>query len=105
MFVLRHPGFQNVSFKYGIAAHVREKARARKLPVDGLESVDEHVNVLAGMNDAESEVFLLESLVFGDAEARTFPQLVADWKSGHTKELYALEHQFMPTIADAPRLN
>jgi uncharacterized protein YbaP (TraB family) len=62
-FILEHPGYERVRSAYGIDNYVERKARARKCPMYGLETVDEHVNALAGMTEFESEVYLLEALV------------------------------------------
>lgn len=105
MFMLRHPAMHSVSYAYGVEHHIYEKAHYWQRPTHGLESVDEHVNVLAGMNDHESEVFLLEALVFADASAKGFPQEVAAWKAGDTERLYNLQKPLMPDIVDAPGLN
>lgn len=102
MFLLQHPGFERVRSEYGIDSYVERKAAARHRPLFGLETVDEHVGVLSGMSDVESEVFLLEALVFADQGPKRFAESVAAWKAGDPPRLFALE---MPEIKDAPGLN
>lgn len=101
-FLLDHPGFERVSTAYGLDNYVEKKARARRRPMHGLETVDEHVAVFGGMSEIESEVYLLEALVFADQGPARYRATVAAWKTGDTQRLFSLE---MPEIQDAPGLN
>jgi uncharacterized protein YbaP (TraB family) len=97
--LLQHPGYERVSSGYGIERYVFDKAKLRSRPVAGLESVDEHVHVLSDMEDIESEVFLLQALVYADEDPKVFAETVTAWKGGDTQRLYALE---APRIKEAP---
>jgi uncharacterized protein YbaP (TraB family) len=101
-FILQHPGFERVRSAYGVDNYVVKKATARKCPMSGLESVDEHVNALAGMTDFESEVYLLEALVFADQGPKRYAEGVAAWKAGNTQRLLEVD---LPEIEDAPGIN
>lgn len=105
MFMLHHPLAPNVSYAYGIESHITQKIRMRSHSSYGLESIDEHIAVFSGMNDAESEVYLLEALVFGSTNIKQFPATLAAWKAGDTQKLYALYRQSAPEIAEAPHLH
>lgn len=99
--VLDYPMHEALSAAFGLDNYVVKKADARKRPMRGLESVDEHVAVYAGMNDIESEAFLLEAIVYAgdsDAKART---MIAAWRSGDTERLAAMQD---PVIREAPGL-
>ena len=101
-FVLDYPVYERTSSAYGIDNYIIKQARVRKRPMHGLESVDEHVNVYAGMSDIESEVYLLEAIVFAHQSDARFREMIKDWRMGNTERLYQLE---MPDISDAPGLN
>jgi len=68
----------------------------------GLESVDDHVAVFAGMTDIESEAYLLQAIVYADKSDAEIRATIAAWKTGNTERLAALEN---PTIREAPGLN
>ena len=101
-FLLDYPVYERTSSAYGIDNYIIKQARVRKRPMHGLESVDEHVNVFAGMSDIESEVYLLEAIVFAHQSDSRFREMIKDWRMGNTERLYQLE---MPDISDAPGLN
>ena len=102
MFVLRHPGFSAVHNSLGLDSHVYRAAAARGCKTYGLESVDEHINVLANMDDHESEVFLLEAIVFGQYAHSDYREMVSAWKGGDTQRIAAT---VWPVMQDAPNLN
>jgi len=102
MFVLDYPVYERTSSAYGLDNYVEKKARARRRPMHGLESVDQHVNVYAGMTDLESEVYLLEAIVFAHQSDARYREAINDWRTGNTERLYELE---MPDIQGAEGLN
>ncbi|MDR3037931.1 MAG: TraB/GumN family protein, partial [Candidatus Adiutrix sp.] len=65
------------SAQYGLDKHFLELAAARKLPIVELETFDEQMNLLAGLSEAEAEVFLQATL----KEAADLPTLVAGFWS------------------------
>jgi uncharacterized protein len=97
--LLHSPGYEQVSMKYGIDNYVARRARYYSKPAYGLETVDEHIRVLSGMQEIEEEVFLLQSLVHADEDPEHFQEQVAAWKTGDTERLYAME---LPRIKEAP---
>jgi uncharacterized protein len=62
-----------------------------------LETPDEHVRVLSDMFDAEGEVLLLQSLIYGGQAPQQFKQDLAAWKAGQPDRLYANHMQEMKT--------
>jgi uncharacterized protein len=99
MFGLQHPGFAGVRYTFGVDSHVFDAARMHGRPIGGIETIDEHVRVLSDMQDIESEVFLLQSLVYVDQNAKQMPEELAAWKSGDTDRLYAMSQ---PQMKEAP---
>ena len=97
--LLHSSGYEQVSVQYGIDNYVARRARYYSKPAYGLETVDEHIRVLSGMQEIEEEVFLLQSLVHADEDPKRFQEEVAAWKTGDTERLYAME---LPRIKEAP---
>jgi uncharacterized protein YbaP (TraB family) len=102
LFVLDYPVYERTSSAYGLDNYVEKKARAHGRPMHGLETVDQHVNVYAGMTDLESEVYLLEAIVFAHQSDARYREAVNDWRTGNIERLYQLE---MPDIKGAEGLN
>jgi uncharacterized protein YbaP (TraB family) len=102
IFILHHPGFQSVSTAYGVESYVKMKVAKRPHEFGGLESAEEHVHVLSDMTDLESEVFLLEALVYANQIEARYAATVAAWKRGDIERIHSLQ---MPDISDAPGLN
>ncbi|MDQ6808242.1 MAG: TraB/GumN family protein [Verrucomicrobiota bacterium] len=100
MFMYSHPALANVSRGNGVEYYVIRHARMAA-EFAGLESLDEHVRVLSTMSDIESEVFLLQTLVYGDQNAKEFGAIVTAYKSGDTHRLARL---FAPQEREAPYL-
>ena len=99
--LLDYPQLQGVSFIYGVDSHVAQRARSYSKITGGLETVDEHIHVLADMQMIEGEVFLLQALVHASETQQQFRQDVSAWKSGDTNRLYAMHVKEMkeaPTV-------
>jgi uncharacterized protein YbaP (TraB family) len=101
-YVLYYTPYERIDASYGLDSYVERKAQKRHCPTFGLESVDDHVAVYSGMSDIESEAYLLEAIVYADQSDARFREMVAAWRVGDTKRLFALE---MPDLEDAPGLN
>jgi uncharacterized protein YbaP (TraB family) len=99
LLLLRHPGYERISGAWGIDNHVSEEAMHRGRQVGGIESIDEHVRVFAEMQDAESEAFLLQTLIYADEGPKEFRQSVGAWKAGNVDALYAMD---VPRMKEAP---
>jgi uncharacterized protein YbaP (TraB family) len=81
---------------FGVEQYIRRKASSFA-DIGGLETPEEHVRVLSDMSDIEGEVFLLQTMVYGDAQARDFDEGVRLWKHGDIHGLarsqYRQEHE------------
>src|SRR6266404_1389412 len=102
MFLLDYPVHERLSAAYGLDNYVEKKARARGRPMRGLESVSDHVAVFGGMNDIESEAYLLQAIVHADQHDSFIQSMVAAWKAGNTDRLASM---ISPTVREAPGLN
>lgn len=92
MFMYGHPDVHDIFGHWGVESYIQRKASGMA-EYAGLESVDEHIGVLSGMSDIESEVFLLQSLAYGDRDVKQFPAVVAAWKRGDLHGVAVADYQ------------
>jgi uncharacterized protein YbaP (TraB family) len=85
-------GYNDVFDEHGVDNHLAYQARRVGKEVAGLETTEEHIAVLSGMTDLESELILLDTLVRGDKRRDDFNQLRAAWKKGDLTTIWQL-HQ------------
>jgi hypothetical protein len=71
---------------YGIDKHFLSKAEGRK-KISELESLDYQINLLAGLNDEEQELFLLYTLRELKILVQEVDKLVDAWKSGAVEKM------------------
>jgi uncharacterized protein len=95
-------GWSNISGAYGVDSYLAYHCRRLHKPTGGLESVDEHVEVLGGLSDAESEIMLLDDIVQGDKRRDNYNRVVAAWKRGDVETVWAEERRFR---AEAPSIS
>ena len=95
-------GWSNVTGAYGVDSYLYYHCQRLHKPVGGLESVDEHVEVLRGLSDVESEIMLLDDIVQGDKRRDTYNRAVAAWKRGDPDGVWAQESRFR---AEAPTIS
>ncbi len=75
-------GYSDISGRYGVDNHLSYQAARKGKERGGLESVEEHVDVLRGMADIDAEIVLLDALVRGDKRRDDFNATRAGWKRG-----------------------
>jgi uncharacterized protein len=97
--LMNDPRYGTFSRSYGADNHILEEAKARSCPVGGLESMDEHVRVFADMNDTESEVFLLQTMIYSNEDAKNIQAELTAWETGDCDQIYAT---FAPRMKEAP---
>lgn len=71
----------------GVEAVLTERARMRKIPVEGLETVEQQLAYFDVLSEADQRLFLvatLDGLAGSEAEARA---MVEDWLAGRTDRL------------------
>jgi uncharacterized protein YbaP (TraB family) len=86
-------GYNDVFSKHGVDNHIAYQGRRMGKELAGLETTEEHVAVLAGMSDIESELILLDALVRGDKRRDDFNQLRAAWKKGDVAAMWELDQR------------
>ena len=76
--------------KYGIDMHYFEKARADKKEILFFESFEEHLGLLAGMDQGEQASFLSQTLKDLDIIEGMASQLLSSWERGDVEGLAAI---------------
>jgi uncharacterized protein YbaP (TraB family) len=85
-------GYNDVFGEHGVDHYLAYQGRRSGKEIAALETTDEHIAVLSGMSDIESELILLDTLTRGDKRREDFNQLRAAWKKGDTATMWQL-HQ------------
>jgi uncharacterized protein YbaP (TraB family) len=57
----------------------------------GIETIDEHVEVLGGLSDRDGEILLLDALVYIDQVPRELYQTRNAWRRGEVEKLWDLD--------------
>ena len=74
------PGYSNVFSDLGVDNTFAYEGKRKGKELAALETDDEHVEVLRGMDDIESELLLLDAIVHRDKEKGWEEQLRTAWK-------------------------
>jgi uncharacterized protein len=76
------PGYSDVFYKFGVDNYFAHEGKRKGKELTGLETDDEYLEVLHGMNDTESELMLLNAIVNRDKKKSWNEQLRSAWKRG-----------------------
>jgi uncharacterized protein len=76
------PGYSDVHSAFGVDNYFAHEGKRKHKEMAGLETDDEHVEVLRGMNDTESELMLLDAIIHRNEEKGWEEQLRSAWKRG-----------------------
>lgn len=87
-------GYNDVFGEHGVDNHLAFQGRRMGKELAALETTKEHVDVLAGMSDIESELILLDALTRGDKRREDFNRIRAAWKKGDTATVWQEEQRF-----------
>ena len=79
----------NMSTSHGLDDYLVARARKMGQEIDGLESVDEHVAVLGGLPDRDSEFLLRDALNQSKSDGGEFTRMRSAWRKGDTATLWA----------------
>ncbi len=79
----------NMSTSHGLDDYLVARARKMGQEIDGLESVDEHVAVLGGLPDRDSQFLLRDALNQSKSDAGEFTRMRSAWRKGDTAALWA----------------
>jgi uncharacterized protein len=85
-------GYNDVFDEHGVDNYFSYHARRTHKETGSLESEQEHIEVLRGMPDINSEILLLDTLVRGDKRRDDFNAQRAGWKRGDLAPVLA-EHK------------
>ena len=97
--IMHDSRLQTYSGEYGADNHVLEEAKLRSCPVGGLETMDEHIRVFSDMNDTEGEVFLLQTMIYENEDAKNAKARLAEWETGNCEQIYS---ETLPRMKEAP---
>src|SRR5262249_51365447 len=78
--------------QYGVDNYFARQGKRAGKEMGGLETDEEHVEVMRGMNDIESELILLDAITHRDKAKGDLNETHAAWRRGDTAALWA-EHQ------------
>ncbi|HEY1582173.1 MAG TPA: TraB/GumN family protein [Chthoniobacterales bacterium] len=84
-------GYSDVYTENGVDNYIAYQARRKGKACGGLETTVQHVEVLAGMADIDSELLLLDTLVRGDQRRDDFNKSREAWKHGDVQTLIVQE--------------
>jgi uncharacterized protein YbaP (TraB family) len=87
-------GYNDVFSSHGVDNHFAYQAQRAGKETAGLETVQEHVDVLRGMTDIDSEIILLDAVIRGDKRRDDYNKLRAAWKRGDVAAIWAEEQRF-----------
>jgi uncharacterized protein YbaP (TraB family) len=80
-----------MSTSHGLDDYLVSRARKMGKEIGGLESVDEHVAVLGGLSDRDSEILLRGALGRSDTGPAEFNRMRDAWRNGDTATLWAVD--------------
>jgi len=79
----------------GVEQRLLTRATADGKPIEGLETLEQQLGLLASLPPAQQRQFLLYSLQDADDESKELNQLLTAWRSGNTAALATLlQHNF-----------
>jgi hypothetical protein len=87
-------GYNDIYGAYGVDNHLAYQARRMGKETAGLETDEEHVNVLRGMTEIDSELILLDALIRGDKRRDDYNKVRAAWKKGDIATIWVEEQRF-----------
>ena len=91
------PGYSDEFVYYGVDSEWMRHGQREGKELAGLETDEEHIEVLRGMNDTESELILLYDIYYRDKDRAEFNQMKAAWKHGDTATIWNLSQRFRNT--------
>lgn len=93
------PGASGLSSSLGIEGYLERRAQANHKPISGLETFDEHVQILSGLTDRQAEAVILMTFIpQGDGDNAGQRALDA-WRRGDAE---GVERQQRAAFADFP---
>ena len=81
--------YSKSSASHGLDNYFVDHAKITRKEIGGLESVDEHVAVLGGLSDRDSEFMLRDALTRPTDDRKEFSRMYKAWRGGDTDALWA----------------
>jgi uncharacterized protein YbaP (TraB family) len=81
--------YSKTSLSHGLDNYFVDRATKQKKEIGGLESVDEHVAVMGGLSDRDSEFILRDALEQPANAEKEFSRMHKAWHKGDTDALWA----------------
>ena len=81
--------YSKSSLSHGLDNYFVDRATREKKEIAGLESVDEHVAVMGGLCDRDSEFILRDALDQPGNAEKEFSRMYKAWRKGNTDALWA----------------
>jgi uncharacterized protein len=81
--------YSKTSLSHGLDNYFVDRAAREKKEIAGLESVDEHVAVMGGLSDHDSEFILRDALDQPRNAEKEFSRMHKAWRKGDTDALWA----------------
>jgi len=81
--------YSKTSLSHGLDNYFVDRAAKEKKEIAGLESVDEHVAVMGGLSDRDSEFILRDALDEPRNAEKEFSRMHKAWRKGDTDALWA----------------
>ena len=78
----RIPGYSDVFYKFGVDKYFVQEGKRKGKELAGLETDDEHIEVVRGLGDTESELLFLDTVVHLDKEKGWEELERTAWKRG-----------------------
>ena len=75
-------GYNDVFSEHGVDNYLAYQATRMGKQTGGLETDQEHIEVLRGMSDIDAELDLFDAMVRGDKRRDDFDTVRAAWKRG-----------------------
>ena len=82
-------GYSDIFSGYGVDNYIAYHAKRLGKERGGLETVEQHVDVLRGMADIDAELILLDALVRGDKRRDDYKAMRDGWKRGDLSPIEA----------------
>jgi hypothetical protein len=83
--------YTDVTDDNGIDQWFEERGRKQGKEFGGLETVDEHIAVLGDMSDRDSELVLLDTLLYSETAGNQFHRFRSAWRRGDVEKLWMLD--------------
>jgi uncharacterized protein YbaP (TraB family) len=81
--------YSKSSASHGLDNYFVDHAKMAGKEIGGLESVDEHVSVMGGLSDRDSEFMLRDALTQPTDSQKEFSRMYKAWRRGDTASLWA----------------